>query len=153
MIDPIVKEILVPVTPDQAFRRFTEEVRSWWPMVTHSVSQEDCRDVRFEVASQDRASGESLHLVEEDSRGKVHVWGTVHAWSPPNGFTMSWHPGRGPEEAQELEISFHPEGDSTRVRLVHRGWEVLGDRGPEVRGRYDEGWMRVLEIFAAGGGK
>jgi hypothetical protein len=151
MIDPVVKEIVVPATPEGAFRRFTEELRSWWPMPTHSVSQEDCRDVRFEGTSQDRADGESMHLVEEDSGGEIHVWGTVRAWDPPRGFTMSWHPGRGREEAQELDISFHPEGDGTRVRLVHRGWEVLGERGREVRGRYDEGWMHVLEIFVASG--
>ena len=39
MIDPVEKEVWVPVQPEVAFRRFTEELRTWWPMATHSVSQ------------------------------------------------------------------------------------------------------------------
>lgn len=148
MIDPVVKEILVPVTPDQAFKRFTEQLRSWWPMATHSVSRERCRDVRFEATAQEGDGAGVTRLVEEDLEGNVHVWGTVKAWDPPEEFTMTWHPGRGPEEAQEIKVSFHSHGDGTRVRLMHRGWEVLGQKAPEVRGRYDEGWMHVLELFA-----
>ena len=116
-------------------------------MATHSVGQQDCRDVRFVKDGEEEGHGRPVRLVEDESNGELHVWGTVRSWDPPNGFSMSWHPGAEPEQAQELEMSFQPEGRGTRVRLVHRSWEGLGERGPEVRGRYDEGWMHVLELF------
>jgi len=149
MLDPVVKEIRLPVKPDEAFRRFTEEIGSWWPMNTHSVSLEECQGVRFRVVASDARSGAEpvRTLVEEDLEGREHLWGTVRVWDPPHRVALSWHPGRNPEEAQEIEITFEATDGGTTVRLTHRGWEVLGERAEEVRGRYDEGWLAVLERF------
>jgi len=147
MMDAVVKEVWIPVSAEVAFKRFTHEIRSWWPMATHSVSLENCRDVRFESLPGTDSEGEPRILVEEDAEGTIHTWGTVDRWEPPRRFIMSWHPSRGPEEAQEIEMSFESEAEGTRVRLVHRGWEALGERATEVRGRYDDGWIGVLQLF------
>jgi uncharacterized protein YndB with AHSA1/START domain len=73
-----------------------------------------------------------------------HVWGTILAWDPPNRIVHSWHPGRGEETAQQVEVTFKPEGDRTRVELVHTGWERLGDRTTETIASYETGWDTVL---------
>ncbi len=148
MMDPVMKDVLIPVSAEVAFKRFTDDLRSWWPMATHSVSGENCKDVRFDFRSEADGEPQSRILVEEDAEGTIHTWGIVGHWDPPRGFIMSWHPGRGPEEAQEIEVSFEPEAEGTRVRLVHRGWEALGERAAEVRERYDDGWIRVLQLLA-----
>ena len=151
-MDPVVKEIWVSTAPEAAFQRFTEELRSWWPMSTHSVSMAECQDVRFRKEPEPSdANGFIFVLLEEDLEGREHVWGTVQVWDPPYRFITSWHPGRGPGEAQEIEVAFEGKDGGTTVRLTHRGWEVLGERASEVRGRYDEGWLQVLRMFAGKG--
>ena len=151
-MDPVVKEIWVESAPEEAFHRFTEEVASWWPMGTHSVSMAECQDVRFDKEPEPSdGNGFIVVLREEDLEGREHVWGTVQIWDPPHRFVTSWHPGRGPEEAQEVEVAFEKKEGGTTVRLTHRGWEVLGDRSSEIRGRYDEGWLKVLKRYAGEG--
>jgi hypothetical protein len=34
--------------------------------------------------------------------------------------------------------------DRTRVRLEHRGWDRIGERGPAGRAGYERGWDTVL---------
>ena len=72
-------------------------------------------------------------------------------WEPPTRFVMSWHPGRDEEGAQRLEVTFHAEGDGTRLEIVHSGWEKLGDeeRIDAALAGYDEGWDMVLVRYVA----
>ena len=57
---------------------------------------------------------------------------------------MSWHPGRPPEQAQEVELRFVAIATGTRVELEHRGWEGLGPEASAVRDRYAGGWDSVF---------
>jgi uncharacterized protein YndB with AHSA1/START domain len=66
---------------------------------------------------------------------------------------MTWHPDRGEDTAQELNIRFTSEGDGTRVDVVHTGWERIGPDFRERMAGYNEGWGTVLDIFAAAAGK
>ena len=69
-------------------------------------------------------------------------------WEPPSRVGYTWHPGRGEETAQEVEVTFTPEGDGTRVDIRHWGWEKLGDRLDETIASYNEGWDMVLAVYA-----
>ena len=63
---------------------------------------------------------------------------------------MTWHPGREPDTAQEVEVSFTAVPDGTRVDLEHRGWEKRGTAATESREGYRDGWRVVLEdLYAA----
>jgi hypothetical protein len=53
----------------------------------------------------------------------------------------------GPDEVEVRFLALEP--DRTRVELVHRGWERLGDQGAESRAGYEAGWPGALEAFAA----
>ena len=66
---------------------------------------------------------------------------------------MTWHPGRGEEMAQELEVRFTSAGRGTRVELLHTGWERLSDRMAEISGHYDDGWDLVLGRYAETAGR
>ena len=57
---------------------------------------------------------------------------------------MSWHPGKSPDDALTVVITFHAAGTTTRVRLVHSGWERLGESAAEARDSYANGWPTVL---------
>lgn len=137
----VEKSVTVAVPVERAFRVFTEEIASWWPLRTHAVDT-DRSDV---VVMESHVDG---RLYERTPEGEEHLWGTVVSWEPPRRIVYSWHPGRGEETAQEVEITFSAEGDSTRVQVRHYGWEKLGDRLEEVVASYDEGWDKVIGCYA-----
>jgi uncharacterized protein YndB with AHSA1/START domain len=144
MTDALVirKSIVVQRPVDDAFRVFTEGIGDWWPFGGHSIFDDQGETVVFEP----RVGG---RVYERSTSGEEGVWGTLTAWEPPHRLAMTWHPGREAETAQDLEVRFSPEGDGTRVDLVHAGWERLGDRMAEISGHYDEGWDFVLGRYAA----
>jgi hypothetical protein len=141
-IAPVVKSLTVELAPDEAFRLFTSGIGRWWPLVTHSVYGADAATCAIE----ERVGGEVYELHRD---GRRSVWGRVTAWEAPRLFACSWHAGRGPESAQQLEVAFAPEGAGTRVTLTHTGWELLGERGEEMRENYVSGWDMVLGAYTA----
>jgi uncharacterized protein YndB with AHSA1/START domain len=139
----IRKSVMVDAPQEKAFRVFTEKLGAWWPVATHSVRRE-----RAETAVLEGRVGGRLY--ERALDGEEILWGEVTVWDPPHRLSYTWHPGRGPETGQEVEIRFLAEGDRTRVELEHRGWERLGDEAAEAIRSYDAGWDLVLvERYAA----
>jgi uncharacterized protein YndB with AHSA1/START domain len=135
---PLEVQVTVARTPEAAFRLFTEETHTWWPLASHSVGQEEAEACIFE-------GREGGRIFERCRDGRTHTWGTVLAWEPPHRVAFTWHPGRGEETAQRVEVRFVPVGDEgTRVELTHRDWEVLGEKAEETRRGYEKGWAFVL---------
>ena len=137
----VEKSVTVSVPVERAFEVFTAEIGTWWPLRTHAVDTERSETVVMEG----RVGG---RLYERTPSGEEHVWGTLVAWEPPNRIVYSWHPGRGEETAQEVEITFGPEGEGTRVDIRHYGRERLGDRLEETIASYNEGWDKVIAVYA-----
>lgn len=147
MIEPVVKRITVPLDPSAAFELFTTSMASWWPLASHSVGGDDAVDVRFDA----RAGG---RIVERTKDGVEHVWGTVRSCAPSEAVTFTWHPGREPSTAQEVEVTFAATGGGCSVTLIHRGWEALGEAAAETRDGYDSGWAYVFgECYAQEAGR
>jgi uncharacterized protein YndB with AHSA1/START domain len=143
----IRKSIVVNCSVERAFRVFTEEIGSWWPFAGgHSIFEQEAETAVVEG----RVGG---RVYERARNGDEGDWGTVTAWDPPRRFAMTWHPGRGEETAQELEVVFSADGEGTRVELVHTGWERLGARMDEAMAGYQVGWDRVLSAYVAAAGK
>jgi uncharacterized protein YndB with AHSA1/START domain len=141
------KTLNVRCSTEDAFRVFTEEVGTWWPFQkVHSVAEGDVETVILE-------SGVGGRFYERTKNGDEHLWGTVLIWDPPHRLAYSWHPGRGEETSQQVEITFTSVGAGTRVELVHTGWERLGDRIAETIASYDTGWDTVLGRFAEAAAK
>lgn len=139
-LEPVVKRVRVPAAPEEAFGRFTREMGSWWPLATHSVGEAAAESVTFEESAGGR-------IVERTRAGAEHIWGTVTSWEPPRRVVFTWHPGRDASTAQEVTVTFEPEGGGTEVTLVHAGWERLGDGAAAMRDRYVGGWARVLGLY------
>jgi len=138
----VEKSVTVSVPVERAFEVFTAEIGTWWPLRTHAVDTERSETVVMEG----RVGG---RLFERTPSGEEHIWGTIAAWEPPSRIVYSWHPGRGEETAQEVEVTFEPESDGTRVQIRHYGWEKIGDRMEETVASYDEGWDLVIARYAA----
>lgn len=142
MIEPVRKSVVVQCGVAEAFRLFTDEIESWWPLATHSIGQEGAEGCYFE-------GREGGRIYETDGDGAIHLWGMVTVWEPPDRVVFSWHPGRDAATAQEVELRFGETGEGTLVELEHRGWEVLGEKAAETRSGYDQGWVLVLGRFVA----
>jgi uncharacterized protein YndB with AHSA1/START domain len=141
-LPPLHKSIVVPWTREAAFRRFTEEIGSWWPTHTHSVGGRETETVIFEG----RLGG---RIYERVRGGKECPWGTVTAWEPPARVVFTWHPGSRQELAQTVEVRFAEEGSrGTRLELTHTGWEKFGTLAKRLRGGYAMGWGYVLRHWA-----
>jgi len=140
------KTVTVSVPVERAFEVFTAEIGAWWPLRTHAVDT-----VRSDsVVMEGRVGG---RIYERTPEGEEHVWGTLVAWDPPYRIAYSWHPGRGEETAQEVEVTFASNASGTRVDLRHYGWEKLGQGMDEAVADYDEGWGTVLGRFAEAAGR
>jgi uncharacterized protein YciI len=85
-------------------------------------------------------------IVERLAEEAHAVWGTVTRWEPPVAVAFTWHPGREPERASQVEVTFTPTEDGTLVILEHSGWEIFDDPGA-ARDEYNRGWPRVLDLF------
>ena len=140
MTDPLVHEFTVDCSPEHAFSVWAERTSLWWPG-SHSVSGAP-ESVRFEP----RAGG---RIVERAPGGDEHEWGRVIAWELPRRLVYSWHLRQDAADATEVEITFAAVGSGCVVTIVHRGWERLGSRGPELRERNVRGWAGLLPRYVA----
>lgn len=140
-IEPIIKERVVPLALDEAFRLFTTRMGEWWPLATHSIGETEAATIRFEPI----VGGRITEILPD---GTEHPWADVLAWDPPERFVVSWHPTVSPEAASMLEVRFRPVPGGTALHLEHRGWEEFGQRqGQELREGYAPGWDIVLGGF------
>jgi uncharacterized protein YndB with AHSA1/START domain len=147
--EPIRRSVAVRRSVEDAFRIFTAELGTWWPLETHSRAASDFEgeDVKVERVAFPSVAGEEV--VEHMSNGVVLPWGRIIELDPPHRFVMAWKPHSRPTPPTEVEVRFTPEGDGTRVELEHRGWERLGPDVAPVRLDYAAGWGETLARFAA----
>lgn len=141
VIEVVRKVVTVDCAIEEAFRVFTEDAMSWWPVATHSI-HETVREIVFEP----REGGE---VYEVSTAGEKGHWATVTGWDPPARLVLAWNILERPGEQTEVEVRFTPEGDGTRVELEHRGWESLAQGAAEKRADYDTGWGNVLGRYEA----
>ena len=140
-IPPVDRSVSVSWNPADAFARFTRDWSAWWPRKTHSIGGKLIKELGFEC----RVGG---LIYEELVDGRRWQWGKVTAWDPPRRVAFTWHPSKDEATAQDVEVTFTPEGSGTRVRLLSTGWERLGAKGKSARKGYDIGWGSVLDNWA-----
>lgn len=143
-IRPIRKSVTVPLRPDAAFRLFTEDMGGWWPGETHSVSAAAGERPRA-IAVTPGAGG---HITEETHDGRRARWATVTVYEPGARFAFDWYVGRDETEATQVEVTFTPVEQGTRVDLVHDGFDRRGATAASARVSYQAGWDMVLGRLA-----
>jgi len=136
-LEPVRKELKVNLSAEAAFRLFTEGLNKWWPLATHSVGEENAERCFFE-----EHVGGRIYEVMKD--GRQADWGEVLVWEPYDKVSFTWHPSRTSDTAQEVTVTFSESSGGTIVKLVHTGWEVLGEKAVTARNGYVTGWDFVL---------
>jgi uncharacterized protein YndB with AHSA1/START domain len=130
-VKPLEITFEVGCDAERAFALWTERAAVWWPP-GHTVSGDPVAIV-FEPGGR---------IFERTGTGEEHDWGRVTRWEPPRRLAYTWHLRQDPAAATEVEITFTPQGEGTRVEIVHGGWAA-----PEQRDRNERGWGGLLPAY------
>lgn len=151
-MDPIKRTVTVECSVDRAFRVFTEEMGTWWPLETHSIAVDQELGMRAEGLAVDGREGGRIEEILAD--GSRRRWGRVLVWEPPHRVVLEWKPNDRPTPPTEVEVRFRADGNVTRVELEHRGWDLLGEFAEQTQILYSSegGWTMVLGLFAQAAG-
>jgi uncharacterized protein YndB with AHSA1/START domain len=136
VIEVVLKSVTVDCAIEEAFRIYTVDTMSWWPVATHSI-YETVSEIVFEP----EVGGEVYEISTSGDKGH---WATVREWDPPHRLVLAWNILERDAIGTEVEIRFLPDGAGTRVEVEHRGWEQLTESAAEKRDDYDRGWDYVL---------
>lgn len=142
VIPPLVKSVSVSLSVADAFHLFTGGYARWWPLLSHSVGEEHAQTCVLETG----IGGRIYEIIDD---GRQVEWGRVLVWEPPQRLVFSWYPGRQPDTAQQVEVTFQAQGERTMVQLTHTGWENLGVQAQAYRANYDGGWDIVLGKYTS----
>ena len=149
-LDPnsVRKVVGVEAPREAAWRVFTQEMGSWWPLATYKIGKTDAVDAVIEP----RVGG---RWYERGDDGSTCDCGRVLAWEPPSRLVLSWDITADwqydPALQTGIEVRFLDEGDArTRVEFEHRRLDRYGDRRDEMRTIFDTigDWGRLLAAFA-----
>jgi hypothetical protein len=156
----VSKSIWVKRSVDDAFRLFTDQIGSWWPLkegFSYAASRGKTSGIPWEHPSggsrsrprpgiflEARVGG---RFYERFVDGTEYEVGRVIACEPPRRFVVTW---KSPdwEGPTELEVRFEPEGAGTRLELEHRGWEI-GPKAQASMKNFEGGWVTVLARYAS----
>jgi hypothetical protein len=141
-------EITVEAGQAHAFRVFTEQFATWWPLASHHIGAQPAATAVMEP----RVGG---RWFEEAADGTVCLWGKVRVWEPPARLVLVWQINADwtydPSFETEIEVRFIADAvGRTRVELEHRGLEAFGARAGEMRSVFlsPGGWNGLLGAFA-----
>jgi len=145
----VSKVMMVHAPRAVAWRVFTEQMGTWWPLSVYKIGKTNAIDAVIEPHAGGR-------WYERGDDGSTCDWGSVLSWEPPSRLVLSWDITADwqydPALKTEIEVRFIAEGEAaTRVELEHRKLDRYGARRDEMRRIFDtEGdWGRLLAMFAA----
>lgn len=140
MTEPLRLSFEIRCPPDHAFEVWTTRLSSWWPK-GHSASGNPDTTVVFEP----RLGG---RIFERTPDGTEIDWGEITRWSPPQRLGYLWHISRDRADATTVDLHFVALDDgTTRLDIVHDGWEHLGADGPVFREANTSGWTALIPSF------
>jgi uncharacterized protein YndB with AHSA1/START domain len=141
-MDAIREEVRVELSRAEAFGLFTTGIGEWWPLEEgFSFGGNRAKEIYLEAQVGGR-------LYERFVDGDELEIGRVIACDPPHRIVFTWKSPRWPGET-EVEVTFTPEGERTRVNVEHRGFERLGPLEEAATRQFGGGWPRVLQAFVA----
>jgi len=143
------KTLTINAPIEHAFRVFTEEHGTWWPLNTHHIGKVAAATVVIEPHIGGR-------WYERGVDGTECVWGSVLAWEPPHRLVLAWQISADWRHdltlQTEVEVVFVAESRGrTRLEPEHRYLDRYRDQAGVMRSIFDSegGWTGILVRFAA----
>ncbi len=141
-IEPLRLSFEVACPAEHAFDTWTTRFGTWWPR-SHTVSADPAVEVVLEPVVGGR-------IFERTPDGTEIDWGEVTGWDAPRRLSYLWHIRRDRADATDVAVTFVPVDDATtRIDIVHTGWERLGAAGQAWRDANAGGWHGLLPHFTA----
>jgi len=143
---PVKRSIFVHAPQAHAFEVFTDGIGLWWPK-THAIGDAELDKPVIEP----REGGRWYQRGVDGSECDI---GNVLAWNPPSRLLLAWQLDPdwnfNADLVTEVEVTFMPEGNGTRVDLEHRYLERMGDRAEEMAEKVGSpgGWTAVLQLYS-----
>jgi uncharacterized protein YndB with AHSA1/START domain len=134
MMAELVREIVIDATPETIWQFLAEPgIHVEWDGTVAEIDPRPGGIYRVLIAGQFQSAGEYVEVLAKE---KVV-------------FTFGWEQEGNPIRPGStiVEITLHPEGDKTRVRLVHRG--LPGDATDDHARGWDH-YLRRLEMATTG---
>jgi uncharacterized protein YndB with AHSA1/START domain len=142
LIEPLRLSFEIDCQANHAFDVWTQRLSSWWPK-GHSASGDPATAITLEPHLGGR-------IYERTSDGTEIDWGRITDWDPPRRLAYLWHIRRDRAEATDVELTFEDLGDgTTRLHIVHTGWERLGAEAQSWRDANTNGWTALIPNFLA----
>lgn len=140
MIEPLTLSFEIDCEPAHAFDTWTMHFSQWWP---HGHTVSGSADV--EIVLEPWIGG---RIFERTDAGAEIDWGEITRWEPPTRLGYLWHIRRDRADATDVELTFADAGDgTTRLEIVHAGWERLGAGAQEWRDANFGGWSGLIPHF------
>jgi hypothetical protein len=147
-VEPVRREIVVPVSAERAFTVFTADMTSWWPS-DHHIGSAPIEEIVIEPH-------EGGRWFTRHADGSETSTGHVVAWEPGERFAVTWQIGADWKYHVDLvttiEVHFVAEAsDRTRVVLEHRDLDAYGQEAAKMRDVFEQpgAWNATLSAFAA----
>lgn len=142
------REITVAVPVEKAFAVFTEQF--------DAIKPRDHNLLAVPIAETVLEPHVGGHIYDRGEDGSECRWARILAFEPPHRLVFSWDISlrwsleTDPERCSEVEVTFAPDGDGTRVVVEHRHLDRHGDGWPAMgQAIGDEaGWPLYLQRFA-----
>ena len=158
----VSKSIWVKRSVEDAFRLFTDQIGSWWPLdegFSYAASHgRRASGIAWKAPSAAKSPSQPRPGVFLEARiggrfyerfndGTEYEVGRVIECEAPHRFVVTW---KSPdwEGPTQVEVRFSPERGGTRLDLDHRGFEI-GPNAERSRTGFDEGWVTVLARYAS----
>lgn len=139
--------VTVATEVEAAFSAFTAGLGTWWPQAySWGPDQLD----RHEL--EPRPGG---RVTEFHDTGYELDWGRVVEWNPPTRLVLEWAIGPDrvpcPDTPSRVTVQFLADGDSTRVEVLHDGFESHGEGARDYAAALgsEQGWPYILQQYAA----
>jgi len=138
----------IPVSVEQAFEVFTNELDSWWPK-EYTWSGRVLDTVKIEPFQGGRCFERGPHGFECD-------WGRVLTWAPPNQIIFTWQispdrvPEPDPEKVSEVELSFsETANEKTFLKFEHRNLNKHGENAESYKQALNspQGWLYIFNCY------
>jgi hypothetical protein len=134
----IEKSVVLKCPCERAFVLFTEHASEWWPPERRHTG-----DPNSTISI--LASG---RFYERTRDGREVELGRVRVWEPPSRLVLDFFPGTDAEHPTEVEVSFVPEGEGTKVTVVHRATAASDALFESRVPRYVASWELLLKALA-----
>jgi len=137
--DSVVVTTVVAADASTTFALFTEDVNLWWKQGPRFRGAGGT--LRFEP-------GEGGRLIQQDLDGSEFEFGRISVWKPGDRLVFGWRNRNFAEgEVTEVEVQFEAVGASTRVTVIHRGWDALRPDHPSRHGLEGSAFSAMMGVW------